>query len=131
MTFPSRIRKLVCIGRNFADHAKELGNKVPTVPFFFLKPSSSLLVDRGNIEVPKGCNVHHEGMRIMIAFNSYNQSIPIIIRIILLLPYFIIKVELGVVIGKEGRDIQEAEAMSHIAGTWNNSSPHSLTLSLS
>jgi acylpyruvate hydrolase len=34
-------RKIVAIGRNYSEHAKELGNAVPTAPFFFLKPTSS------------------------------------------------------------------------------------------
>ncbi|KAG2182383.1 hypothetical protein INT43_007313 [Umbelopsis isabellina] len=53
-------RKIVAIGRNFSEHAKELGNAVPTTPFFFLKPTSSFLANGGSIEVPQGCDVHHE-----------------------------------------------------------------------
>ncbi|KAG8925059.1 hypothetical protein FRC03_012221 [Tulasnella sp. 419] len=78
-------RKIVAIGRNYADHIKELGNTVPSEPFFFLKPTTSYLVSGGRVEIPKGVNVHHE-------------------------------VELGVVIGKNGRDISQAEADSHVAG---------------
>lgn len=43
-----------------SEHAKELGNAVPTSPFYFLKPTSSYLANGGVIEVPKGCEVHHE-----------------------------------------------------------------------
>ncbi|WWC85662.1 uncharacterized protein L201_000528 [Kwoniella dendrophila CBS 6074] len=79
-------RKIVAIGRNYADHAKELGNAVPKEPFFFLKPPSSYLQQgEGPIELPKGTDVHYE-------------------------------VELGVVIGKPGRDISKANAENHIAG---------------
>ncbi|ORX73760.1 hypothetical protein DL89DRAFT_276994 [Linderina pennispora] len=78
-------RKIVAIGRNFSEHAKELGNAVPTKPFFFLKPTSSYVTSPGTIEIPAGCTVHHE-------------------------------VELGVVIGKSGRDIPAALASEHIAG---------------
>ena len=35
--------KIICIGRNYADHAKELGNAVPEEPVVFLKPQSSIL----------------------------------------------------------------------------------------
>ncbi|CAG8473149.1 5095_t:CDS:2 [Funneliformis mosseae] len=63
---------------------KELGNAVPTTPFFFLKPTSSYLLS-GEVEIPKGCVVHHE-------------------------------VELGVVIGKGGRDIRKSEAMDYVEG---------------
>ncbi|CAO3682466.1 unnamed protein product [Umbelopsis vinacea] len=53
-------RKIVAIGRNYSEHAKELGNAVPKLPFFFLKPTSSFLANGGSIEVPQGCDVHHE-----------------------------------------------------------------------
>jgi 2-keto-4-pentenoate hydratase/2-oxohepta-3-ene-1,7-dioic acid hydratase in catechol pathway len=44
----------------FSEHAKELGNAVPKSPFFFLKPTSSYLANGGTIEIPSGCDVHHE-----------------------------------------------------------------------
>ncbi|KAJ1546356.1 hypothetical protein HK405_007171 [Cladochytrium tenue] len=59
-TFYAWGRKIVAIGRNYADHAKELGNAVPSRPFFFLKPTSSYLRMPGNIELPVGTEVHHE-----------------------------------------------------------------------
>jgi len=37
------VGKIVCVGRNYAEHAKELGNEVPEKPVLFLKPSSSLI----------------------------------------------------------------------------------------
>ncbi|KAG0172987.1 hypothetical protein DFQ28_009540 [Apophysomyces sp. BC1034] len=58
--FLSTGRKIVAIGRNFGAHAKELGNAVPTSPFFFLKPTSSFLANGGTVEIPTGCEVHHE-----------------------------------------------------------------------
>ncbi|KAI8341255.1 hypothetical protein BC941DRAFT_449702 [Chlamydoabsidia padenii] len=54
-------RNIIAIGRNFSEHAKELGNAVPTSPFYFLKPTSSYLANGGVIELPKGTEVHHEG----------------------------------------------------------------------
>ncbi|KAI8621294.1 hypothetical protein BC830DRAFT_1095040 [Chytriomyces sp. MP71] len=87
-TFPSWGRKIVAIGRNYAEHAKELGNAVPSAPFFFLKPTSSYVSSSAAnpvIEVPKGSNVHHE-------------------------------VELAVVIGTNGRDIPEVNAMRFVEG---------------
>ena len=48
-----RPSKIVCIGRNYADHAKELGNDVPVEPLFFLKPPSSLIGDGDSIVLPK------------------------------------------------------------------------------
>ncbi|KAF9902241.1 hypothetical protein EC991_005151 [Linnemannia zychae] len=53
-------RKIIAIGRNYSEHAKELGNSVPTEPFFFLKPTSSYITDGQSIEIPAGCEVHHE-----------------------------------------------------------------------
>jgi len=53
-------KKCVAIGRNYMNHVKELGNAAPKEPFFFLKPTSSYLVNGGTVELPKGENVHHE-----------------------------------------------------------------------
>ncbi|PKI84064.1 hypothetical protein MVES_002118 [Malassezia vespertilionis] len=78
-------RKIVAIGRNFADHAKELNNAVPTEPFFFLKPTSSYITSGQQIEIPKGVVAHHE-------------------------------VELAVVVGQQGRDINANHAMEHVGG---------------
>src|ERR1700723_254005 len=44
--------KIVCVGRNYRDHAKELGNKVPTEPLLFFKPPSSLLAPGGVVRMP-------------------------------------------------------------------------------
>jgi len=44
--------KIVCVGRNYVDHAKELGNDLPTEPLIFLKPPSSLLADGQPIHLP-------------------------------------------------------------------------------
>ena len=54
--------KIVCVGRNYADHAKELGNEVPKEPLLFLKAPSSLILDGENIVIPEQSNqVEHEG----------------------------------------------------------------------
>lgn len=50
---PIRPGKIVCIGRNYREHAKELGNEVPTEPLFFLKPSSSIIADGEAILLPE------------------------------------------------------------------------------
>ncbi len=49
MTTPS---KIVCVGRNYRDHAKELGNEVPKEPLIFLKPSSSIVRSGDPIRLP-------------------------------------------------------------------------------
>lgn len=67
--------QVMCIGRNYADHVTELNNQRPKQPFFFLKPSSSILLpNEGSILRPRGVNLHYE-------------------------------VELGLVIGKTVRDL--------------------------
>lgn len=55
--------KIVCVGRNYAAHAKELGNDVPTEPLLFLKaPSSLVLPNEGQIVLPpQSERVEHEG----------------------------------------------------------------------
>jgi len=79
-------RKIIGVGRNYAEHAAELKNPLPTEPLLFLKPPSSLLPEGQNIRIPEPCKrVHHE-------------------------------VELGVVIGTGGSKISEDTAMQHVAG---------------
>jgi len=54
--------KIVCVGRNYAEHAKELGNAVPTEPMLFLKAPSALGVDGDTIVIPpQSEQVEHEG----------------------------------------------------------------------
>jgi acylpyruvate hydrolase len=55
------IGKIVCVGRNYAEHAKELGNDVPDKPVLFLKPASALIYSGGEIIHPEyGNELHHE-----------------------------------------------------------------------
>ena len=78
--------KIVCVGRNYAKHAEELGNEVPTTPLLFMKPPSALLPDGGTIALPRQSErVEHEG-------------------------------ELGVVLGRRLRDAGEDEARAAIFG---------------
>ncbi|KAI0331058.1 hypothetical protein GY45DRAFT_1249514 [Cubamyces sp. BRFM 1775] len=84
-SFVQQGKKIVAIGRNYSEHAKELNNAVPKEPIIFLKPTTSYLASGGNMEIPKGVVAHHE-------------------------------VELGVVVGKRGRDIPESEAEGYVAG---------------
>lgn len=54
--------KIVCVGRNYAEHAKELGNEIPTEPLLFLKAPSSIIGTGENIILPTNTNqVEHEG----------------------------------------------------------------------
>jgi 2-keto-4-pentenoate hydratase/2-oxohepta-3-ene-1,7-dioic acid hydratase in catechol pathway len=56
-----RPSKIVCVGRNYAEHAKELGNEVPTAPLLFLKPPSAIIGDGEAIILPPASSrVEHE-----------------------------------------------------------------------
>lgn len=83
MTRPS---KIIGIGRNYRDHAKELGNDVPAQPLIFLKPPSSMVADGAPIVLTaQSQRVEFEG-------------------------------EIGVVIGVRARDVAEADAARVIGG---------------
>lgn len=51
--------KIVCVGRNYADHAKELGNAIPDTPILFIKPPSSLRTLADGIVLPQGLGECH------------------------------------------------------------------------
>ena len=78
--------KIVCVGRNYADHAKELGNEAPSEPILFLKPASALLQPGGTIVRPAASNrVDHEG-------------------------------ELALVVGKVAKNVKRADWRDYILG---------------
>lgn len=53
--------KVVCVGRNYAEHAKELGNDVPDTPILFIKPATSVVQLEGEFSIPQAQgSVHHE-----------------------------------------------------------------------
>jgi len=52
--------KIVCLGRNYAEHAKERGNEVPERPMFFLKPPSAVIGPEDEIVLPKSSHVDYE-----------------------------------------------------------------------
>lgn len=59
--FAATTRKVICIGRNYVDHIKELGNTAGKEPFFFLKPPSSILEPGGGpLQLPRGVKSHFE-----------------------------------------------------------------------
>src|SRR5205823_5310905 len=53
LLFPAAASKIVCVGRNYSEHAKELGNEVPSEPLIFLKPPSSLISPGEKIVRPR------------------------------------------------------------------------------
>jgi 2-keto-4-pentenoate hydratase/2-oxohepta-3-ene-1,7-dioic acid hydratase in catechol pathway len=78
--------KIVCVGRNYAEHAAEMGNALPERPLLFLKPPSSVIGDGDTIILPpESERVEHEG-------------------------------EIGVVIGRTLYRVSEREALAGIAG---------------
>ena len=80
------IGKFICIGLNYADHAKESGLEVPPEPVIFFKATSAIIGPNDNVEIPR---------------KSVKSDW---------------EVELGVVIGKETKYISESDSQSHIAG---------------
>lgn len=67
--------KVICIGRNYAEHAKELGNVIPTEPLFFLKPDSAVLAHRHPFYIPAWTNeVHHE-VELLIRISRNGKAI--------------------------------------------------------
>ena len=77
--------KILCIGRNYAAHVAEMGDVSEAEPVVFLKPSTALVADGGEIVLPRqSADVHHE-------------------------------LELVAVIGTPGRHIDQADALGHVA----------------
>lgn len=71
-----KARKILCIGRNYAAHIKELNNATPLKPFFFLKPQSSVLKpNAGPFLVPRGTVVHHE-VELAVVLNKDLRNLP-------------------------------------------------------
>ena len=67
--------KIICIGRNYVDHAKELNNPVPKEPVFFLKPDTALLPKKNPFVYPSfSKDVHHE-VEIVIKINRLGKHI--------------------------------------------------------
>lgn len=59
--FEYPVGKIVCVGRNYAAHAKELNNPIPSAPILFIKPASSAVSMAAEIIIPKNQGgVHHE-----------------------------------------------------------------------
>jgi 2-keto-4-pentenoate hydratase/2-oxohepta-3-ene-1,7-dioic acid hydratase in catechol pathway len=67
--------KIICIGRNYIEHAKELNNPVPDEPVFFMKPDSSILVNNKPFFLPDfSKEIHHE-VEIVIRINRLGKNI--------------------------------------------------------
>ncbi len=67
--------KIICIGRNYVAHAKELENEIPVEPIFFMKPDSALLRNNDPFYIPDWTNeVHHE-VELVIKINRIGKNI--------------------------------------------------------
>jgi len=67
--------KIICIGRNYVDHAKELNNPVPKEPVFFMKPDTALIQSRNPFIYPSFSNdIHHE-VEIVVKINKIGKHI--------------------------------------------------------
>lgn len=67
--------KLICIGRNYTDHIKELANEKPTDPVVFLKPDTSILLKKQPFFIPDFSNeVHHE-VEVLVKINKVGKHI--------------------------------------------------------
>lgn len=67
--------KIICIGRNYAEHAKELKNEVPTEPVWFMKPDTALLKDGEPFYFPDFTNDLHHEIELVIKINRVGKHI--------------------------------------------------------
>lgn len=77
LLLPTKPSKIVCVGRNYAEHAAELGNEVPKEPLLFLKAPSSLITEGEAIIIPEQSKqVEHEGeLAVVIGRSCKNISV--------------------------------------------------------
>ena len=67
--------KIICIGRNYADHISELGNERPTDPIIFMKPDTAILKNNDPFYYPEFSNdIHHE-VEVLVRINKQGKSI--------------------------------------------------------
>lgn len=81
-----RANNIFCVGQNYTEHAKEMGGIPQKEPIIFLKPTSAIIENGQNIVIPKMSNNVHH------------------------------EVELTVLIGKQGKNIPQSEALNYVAG---------------
>jgi fumarylpyruvate hydrolase len=78
MTAFEQIRNIYCVGRNYALHAKELGNDVPEQPMIFSKPTHALHPAKGKLQLPGGIGeIHHELELVVRIAALYEQGKPL------------------------------------------------------
>ena len=67
--------KIICIGRNYSEHAKELGNEPPKEPLFFLKPDSAILPKRVPFYIPEFTKDLHFEVELLVKINRVGKHI--------------------------------------------------------
>lgn len=67
--------KIICIGRNYLDHAKELGNKTPTSPLFFLKPDTAIQPKGHPFFIPDFSNNIHFEVELVVKISKNGKNI--------------------------------------------------------
>ena len=67
--------KIICIGRNYADHAKELNNDLPEFPLFFLKPDTALLTKSKGFYLPDFTKDLHYECEVVVRINRVGKNI--------------------------------------------------------
>jgi len=72
---PCTPTKIVCVGRNYAAHAAELGNEVPEHPLLFLKPPSAVIGPEETIRLPRSDEVHYEA-ELAVVIGSQCRDVP-------------------------------------------------------
>lgn len=69
--------KVICIGRNYVDHAKEMGTPTPEEPIFFLKPTTACLYPGQDIKLPNiPGEIEHE-IELVVMIDSYAKDVPV------------------------------------------------------
>ncbi len=71
------IGKILCIGRNYADHIAELGNAVPERPIIFMKPASSVIGEGEEIVIPSYSNDCHHEAELALLIGTGGTAIPV------------------------------------------------------
>lgn len=67
--------KILCIGRNYAEHAKELNNRIPTEPVIFSKPDSALLLKNKPFFIPDFAEDFHHEVETVVRINRIGKNI--------------------------------------------------------
>lgn len=70
------VRTIYCIGRNYAQHAKEMGSPIPKMPLVFLKPLGTICYNNAEISLPTQSNEIHYEAEIVVAITKSGKNIP-------------------------------------------------------